>query len=70
MVVNLTAPGHGLSPGYVVLYVTTSGGVSTIHVEGEGQSFWQAPDRPEMLRKFLDDDTWRDYFKTITRRAQ
>jgi hypothetical protein len=70
MVVNLTQPGHALSPGYAVLYVTTSGGVSTIHVEGEGQSFLQAPDRPEMLRKFLNDDTWRDYFKTIVRRAQ
>ncbi len=29
MVVNITEPGHGLSPGYVVLYVKSSGGVST-----------------------------------------
>lgn len=70
MVVNITEPGHGLSPGYVVLYVKSSGGVSTIHVEGEGLSPWQAPDQPEFQRKLLSDDTWRGYFKTLVERAK
>ena len=70
MVVNMTERGHGLSPGYVAIYVTSSGGVSTIHVEGEGLSRLQAPDQPERLRRAISDDTWRDYFKTITRRAK
>ena len=70
MVVNMTERGHGLSPGYVVIYVASSGGVSTIHVEGEGLSRLQAPDQPEKLRRVLNDDTWRDYFKTITKRAK
>lgn len=70
MVVNITEHSHALSPGYVTLYVTTSGGVSTIHVEGEGLSPWQAPDRSEELRNFLGKDTWQDYFEKIAGRAQ
>ena len=70
MVVNITERGHGLSPGYTVLYVMSSGGVSTIHVEGEGLSPEQAPDQPAWRRKLLNDDTWRDYVKTITGRAK
>jgi hypothetical protein len=57
-------------PKYVTLYVTSSGGVSTIHVEGEGLSPLQAPDRSEELRNFLGKDTWQDYFKKIADRAQ
>ena len=70
MVVNITERGHGLSPGYVVIYVTPSEGGSTIHVEGEGLSPWQAPDQPEWQRKLLNDDTWRSYFRTIGGRAK
>ena len=70
MVVNITERGHGLSPGYVAIYVTPSGGASTIHVEGEGLSPWQAPDQPEFQRKLLNDDTWRGYFKTLVERAK
>ena len=70
MVVNITERGHGLSPGYVAIYVTPSGGASTIHVEGEGLSPWQAPDQPEFQRKLLNDDTWRGCFKTLVERAK
>jgi hypothetical protein len=70
MVVNITERGHGLSPGYVVIYVTSSDGVSTIHVEGEGLSPRQAPNQPEWQRKLLNDDTWRTYFQTIGGRAK
>ena len=70
MVVNMTERGHGLSPGYVAIYVTSSGGVSTIHVEGEGLSPWQASDQPAFQRKLLNDDTWRGYFKTLVERAK
>ena len=70
MVVNITERGHGLSPGYVAIYVTPSDGGSTIHVEGEGLSRWQAPDRPEWQRKLLNDDTWQSYFRTIGGRAK
>ena len=70
MVVNMTERGHGLSPGYVAIYVTSSDGVSTIHVEGEGLSPWQASNRPEQQRKLLNDDTWRDYFQKIGWRAK
>ena len=59
MVVNITERGHGLSPGYVAIYVTSSGGKSTIHVEGEGTAFWQSPRAPEHVRTLLNDDTWR-----------
>jgi hypothetical protein len=70
MVVNITERGHGLSPGYVALYVTPSEGGSTIHVEGEGLSPWQAPDQPAFQRKLLSDDTWRGYFKTLVDREK
>jgi hypothetical protein len=70
MVVNITERGHGLSPGYVAIYVTPSEGGSTIHVEGEGLSPWQAPHQPAFQRKLLSDDTWRGYFKTLVERAK
>jgi hypothetical protein len=70
MVVNITERGHGLAPGYVVIYVTSSEGVSTIHVEGEGLSPRQAQTQPEGRRKLLNDDTWRTYFQTIGGRAK
>jgi hypothetical protein len=70
MVVNITERGHGLSPGYVAIYVTPSEGGSTIHVEGEGLSALQAPNQPAQQRKLLNDDTWRDYFRRIGWRAK
>jgi len=70
MVVNITERAHGLSPGYVAIYVTPSGDASTIHVEGEGLSPWQAPDQPEFQRKLLNDDTWRGYFKSLVERVK
>jgi hypothetical protein len=38
IVVNVTERNHGLHPGYVVRYVTTSDDGSTIQNEGEGSS--------------------------------
>jgi hypothetical protein len=70
MVVNITEREHGLSPGYAVLYVTSSDGVSTIHVEGEGLSPRQALSQSEWQRKSINDDTWRDYFRRIGWRAK
>ena len=70
MVVNITDRGHGLSPGYVAIYLTPSEGGSTIHVEGEGLPPLQAPSQPEWQRRMLNDDTWRAYFRTIGGRAK
>jgi hypothetical protein len=70
MVVNLTERGHGLSPGYVAIYVTSSGGNSTIHVEGEGLSPLQAAGRSEEQRRLLNDNVWQEYFRTISGRLK
>jgi hypothetical protein len=43
MAVNVTQPGHGLNPGVVVRYVTTSPSGSTIQNEGSGLGELQAP---------------------------
>jgi hypothetical protein len=43
MVVNVTAPGHGLRPGIVIRYVTESPQGATIQNEGSGLGALQAP---------------------------
>ncbi len=43
MIVNVTQPGHGLRPGIVIRYVTTSPSGSTIQNEGTGLAPLQAP---------------------------
>jgi hypothetical protein len=70
MVVNMTQPGHSLSPGYVVIYVTSAGGKSTIHVEGEGTSELQSPNSPAALRGLFNDGTWQAYARTIGRQVK
>jgi hypothetical protein len=70
MVVNITQPSHSLSPGYVVIYVTSTGGKSTIHVEGEGTSELQSTRMPTALRGIFNDNTWQTYAKTIGRQVK
>ena len=70
MVVNMTQPGHSLSPGYVVIYVTSADGKSTVHVEGEGTGELQSVRSPARVRRMSSDDTWRDYVDTIRQRMK
>ncbi len=70
MVVNITERAHGQSPGYIVIYVTPSGTVSTIHVEGEGLSPEQAPDQSEWKRHMFGENTWRRYTGKIAERVK
>jgi hypothetical protein len=65
IVVNVTEPGHGLAPGYVVHYIVETPEGPRIQTEGEGLSPWQAPGSPEWLRKQLSDDTWTPYQQRI-----
>jgi hypothetical protein len=60
IVVNVTERNHGLHPGYVVRYVTTSDDGSTIQNEGEGSSFWQGPYSP--FRGGIND-VWRGLYQ-------
>jgi len=70
MVVNMTQSTHSLSPGYVTIYVTSAGGKSTIHVEGEGTGELQSARSPERVRRMFNDDTWKAYVETIRRRMR
>jgi len=57
----MTQSTHSLSPGYVTIYVTSAGGKSIIHVEGEGTSELQSPHSPAALRWIFNDGTWHAY---------
>ena len=70
MVVNMTQSTHPLSPGYVTIYVTSAGGKSTIHGEGEGTAELQSVRSPARARRMFSDDTWRAYVDTIRRRMK
>jgi hypothetical protein len=70
VVVNITQPTRSLWPGYVVIYVTSTGGKSTIHVEGEGISELQSSRSPAELRSMFSDGTWQPYANRIGRQVK
>ena len=67
MVVNVTQPGHGLSPGVVIRYVTTSPSGSTIQTEGTGLG---APQGLGILGYFRDNisNVWKGQAEDIIRK--
>ena len=66
LAVNVTQPGHDLSPGVVVRYVTTSPSGSTIQNEGAGTGWWQGPSSPDMVREGTAN-VWRGHSTQIVR---
>jgi hypothetical protein len=66
LAVNVTQPGHGLSPGVVVRYVTTSPSGSTIQNEGAGLGRLQGPSSPGMVREGISN-VWRGHSQEIIR---
>jgi hypothetical protein len=65
IVVNVTEPGHGLEPGYVVHYIADSPEGPRIQTEGEGLSVLQGSHSPEFLRELLSTGTWGPYQRRI-----
>ena len=65
IVVNVTEPGHGLEPGYVVHYIVDTPEGPRIQTEGEGLSPYQGPNSPEWVRRFLSSGTWEPYQQKI-----
>ena len=70
IVVNVTEPGHGLEPGYVIHYVVETPEGPRIQTEGEGLSPWQAPGSPQWLQKQLSEGTWGPYQQGILDRSK
>jgi hypothetical protein len=64
VVVNVTQPGHGLSPGVVIRYLTTSPSGSTILTEGTGLG---APQGPAIWGLFRDriNNVWKGQAEEI-----
>lgn len=58
IIVNVTEPGHGLEPGYVIHHIVQTPEGPRIQTEGEGLSPWQAPGSPQWLQKQLSEGTW------------
>src|SRR5262249_40368969 len=68
MVVNVTQPGHRLSPGYVARYVTSSEKGSTIQNEGEGLGWLQGPWGQRFgIADRINDYAWRGQAHKIMR---
>lgn len=59
IVVNVTQPGHHLSPGYVARYVTSSDKGSPIQNEGEGLGALQGPFAQRLGIADLINNFWR-----------
>lgn len=70
IIVNVTEPGHGLEPGYVIHYIVETPEGPRIQTEGEGLSPWQAPSSPQWLQKQLSEGTWRPYQQGILDRSR
>jgi hypothetical protein len=64
LVVNVTQPGHDLSPGVVIRYVTTSPSGSTIQNEGTGLG---PPQGPAVWGHFRDwiNEVWKGQAEKI-----
>jgi len=71
VVVNVTAPGHVLFPGYVVHSIVKSeDGSYKLVTEGEGQGLMQSRQAPEKLRDILNRQTWQEYHEQILDKAK
>jgi len=70
IVINVTEPGHGLAPGYVIHYIVETPEGPRIQTEGEGLSPWQAPGSPEWVQKQLSEGTWGPYQQGILDRSK
>ncbi|GEP56936.1 hypothetical protein RSO01_41020 [Reyranella soli] len=70
IVVNVTEPGHGLAPGYVIHYIVETPEGPRIQTEGEGLSRWQAPGSPAWVQERLSGGTWRPYQQSILDRSK
>lgn len=66
VVVNVTQPGHGLSPGVVIRYVTTSPSGSTIQTEGTGLGPLQGPGILGIFRDKISN-VWKGQAEDIIR---
>ena len=69
MVVNVTQPGHGLSPGIVNRYVTTSPSGSTIQNEGTGLGLLQGPSKLGYFRDWISG-VWKGQAENIIKQSQ
>ena len=58
VVVNVTEPGHHLSPGVVIRYVTESPSGPIIRNEGTGRGWLQGPSGPSFVRDGFNDWVW------------